>query len=244
MLTPKDPDPRRRKSGITRWQYLAVKNGTAECAFLAGKPTGTWVHYLPRSRPCRAMMTEGKLPCAYCAEGHAPSWAGYTPLYSPEYSRLFVIIKEDHYESVSELELHAQVKVSRAKDQRAPVVIRPSVFRTQPLPFAAERVKPADMMPFLVFTLWKDDALIKWAQGISSTPVPGASASVPLVSDNLVNAITRQADRTAAQAEAARRNEEFVRSLQARQTPGELVNVDQAEQLGDKPTRNGKHKPR
>lgn len=244
MISGKPPDPGRRKRAVQKWDYEAPENGKFLVGFLAGKPTGTFLHYMPRSRPCRLLMSEGKVPCPFCADGNEPSWGGYLPYYSPEYTRKFVIIKEDHYEATMELELHTQVKLSRAKDSKAPVVVRPFNFRLTPIPADPEREKSVDMLPFLLHVLWKDQALLKFHAGISSMAVPGPAGTVPLISDTLVNAITRQAERTQAQADAAKKNDEFVRSLQARQTSGELVAGDQAEQLGEKPTRNGKHKPR
>jgi len=244
MISGKPPDPRKRKSHIRKWDYEAPDNGKYLVGFIAGKPTGTWVHYCPFSKPCRLMMSEGKLTCPYCADGLEPSWAGYTPYYTPEYERKFVIIKDDLYEFAMELELHTQVKFSRAKDSKAPVIVKPFNFRLTPLPADPEREKSVDMMPFLLNILWKDLALLKLNAGISTAAVEGKPGNVSLVSPELLDAMAKQTDRTAAQADAARRNEDFIRSLQERRTAGEPATGDQAEQLGDKPTRNGKHKPR
>lgn len=159
-----------------RWVYLPLKNGATANGFLAGPVVGVWCHWMGRSRPCRRLMSDGALSCAMCADAQEPDWRGYVPFYSAEYVRMFTVITADYLESVREIPLHAQIKMARGRNKHDPVVIRPDLWRTTPLPPAADRDAAADLVPFLL-KMWKDAELIEWHLGsdapLSSGPECG-----------------------------------------------------------------------
>jgi hypothetical protein len=163
MIRSQKPAPGGRGKGVPKWDYLPVANGKYELAFMAGPPCGCWTHHLYGTKPCKRMMTEGKLRCAFCEEKYEPVWRGAVPLYDREYTRRFVWITEDYYESTCEIKLHDMVKLTRDKLEKSPVVIRAEPWRTTPIPITPAREKAADLMPFLVRILWKDQELMEHA---------------------------------------------------------------------------------
>jgi hypothetical protein len=164
MIRSQKPTPEKGCAKVWKWDYEAPENGKSTVGFLAGPPCGCWVHFTFGSKPCRRKMTKSKLVCPFCEDKWEPVWRGYVPYYDREYVRRFVVITEDYYESVNEIELHAQIRLSRDKDTHAPVVIRPDTWRTQPLPTKADRAEPVDLMPFLCRVLWKDAELTEYAE--------------------------------------------------------------------------------
>lgn len=92
---------------------------------------------------------------------------------------MFALITLDYRECVAEIPRHAQVKLSRGKNKRDPLVITPSTWRVTPLPPSAERDYDVDLRTFLLL-LWKDVELRDWcyknvpATVAASLPAPPA----------------------------------------------------------------------
>ncbi len=167
MLNPKRR-PGKKTAPIKKWDYQPIPNGTSTVGFLAGPPIPCATHYVGATKPCKREMTESAYVCPYCESGKEIEWRAYVPFYSREYIELFVLINDDYLESVEEIPLHAQIRLSRAKPQKSPIVIRMENHSTRGLPPAAKRALPVDMMPFLVHTLWKDKDIIAYSNGVKS----------------------------------------------------------------------------
>lgn len=144
-----------------KWDYTPVPNGTSTVGFLAGPPCGVYVHHAGTSKPCRRILTKSALVCPYCESQFVPVWRGYTPFYSQDYFRLFVLIPEELDEAVSEIDLHTQIRISRPRASKASVIIRAENWRTLKLPVTADRLLPVDLFPFLP-AIWRDIELAKW----------------------------------------------------------------------------------
>lgn len=154
-IRPQTPDPG-KKSGIQRWDYLPIPNGTKTQGWIAGPPTGVFVHRDGTDKPCRSKLTDGTLICPYCTIGKPVTWRGATPFYSPVYTRHWCWTTQDHKEYNDTLPHLAQIVLSRAKSKCAPVVIRAEVWRASPLPDSAERMRRMNLMDFLIGVLWDD----------------------------------------------------------------------------------------
>jgi hypothetical protein len=88
---------------------------------------------------------------------------------------MFALITLDYRECVAEIPRHAQVKLSRGKNKRDPLVITPSTWRVTPLPPSAERDYDVDLRTFLLL-LWKDAELRDWCY----KNLPATTAVTPL----------------------------------------------------------------
>lgn len=167
MIRSQDPDPQEGCNRIGRWTYLKVANGGSANGFLAGKPVGVWGHHLGGTKPCRKKMTGGRHPCPYCSEGVALVWRGYTPVFDQDYVQRFVCIPADIKKSVDEIGEHQQVRMTRAKSSKAPVILRAEQWRMHPFPKAGAPKWPVDLMPYLVKYVWKDEVLAAFCAGDS-----------------------------------------------------------------------------
>lgn len=107
-------------------------------------------------------MTASALICHHCDQRIKSAWRGYVPYYDEEYTRRFVLIAPEYLEAVTEIEHLAPIVVTRGKSKIEPVVIRPKIWRTQPIPHSTERERPVDLALFCVRVLWCDDILAAW----------------------------------------------------------------------------------
>lgn len=215
----------------TRWSYQQVEKGKSVFGWLAGPPTGVYTHHAGATKPCRRLMTNGKLTCPYCESKYVPVWRGYTPFYDTEYTRRFVLISEDYEESVSEIPHLAMIALSRGKGPRDPVVIKPNMWRTTPLPDNSERAKPVDLRLFLL-RLWKDVELQQWSLG----QTPALPRTVAEIADFHPNTATPE-NRIAGL--VALGEQIIVKDADGRRT----VNEEFVKQAKAKQNGNGKHKP-
>lgn len=157
--------------------YQPIANKASVVGFMAGKPVGVFTHYAGATKPCKRLVTGSQLVCPFCEAKHTPVWRGYVPFYDQEYTRRFVLIPEDYYESVCEIPHLAQIRLSRGKGSREPIVIAPHNWRITPIPAIPERAAEVDLIPFLP-RIWKDDELIAWVekQRAAAPPKPSTRA--------------------------------------------------------------------
>lgn len=187
----REPDPWKSRKPA-KWNYQVVQNGGRMNAFLGAYPFGVQCHFDHGSKPCLNDMTKGDLPCKYCGVDDEPEWRGYTAIYTTEYLPRFVIITDDYLESVREIPIHAQVKISRGNGAKDPVILRADLWRTLPLPPSPERNAPVDLLPSLL-RMWKIPALVKW-HADHSTParavqvVPPAEVVPPAIAERMAPA--------------------------------------------------------
>lgn len=161
MSISKDPRPGPRKNGHHHWDYLGCENGKSEVGYKAGPTCGVYVHDGRPSKPCRKEMTNGEITCPYCLTEDEPRWKGYVPIYDRDYQRRFCIISQGVRESVAEIPLHGQVRISRAKSSKASIIIRAEIWTPKALPLGDGRSAAADIEPVL-FTIWNDAVLRDW----------------------------------------------------------------------------------
>ncbi len=202
MFPLQDPGTPEGKNPATRWLYTAVKNGTGCHGFLAGQPTWVKCHFVGYSKPCRSILTSGSLPCHYCAAKEEPVWRGFTPWYDGSYVRCFSCITLDYREAISEIPLHAQIKLSRGKGTRDPLVIVPCLWRTTELPVSEDRNYSADLRGSLL-KVWKDPELVEWCQknrqrqneieAVQSDPIFFPEGTPPELANRVADARSRKA---------------------------------------------------
>lgn len=142
--------------------YQPIANGASVTGWKAGQPVGVYTHFSGGTKPCRRRMTGSALVCPFCEANQSPIWRGYVPYYDPEYVRRFVLISEDHLEACEEIGHLSQIRISRAKGSRQPVVMSACNWRVASIPPSKDREQPVDLMPFLL-KLWKDEELAKYA---------------------------------------------------------------------------------
>jgi len=167
MFSSQEPDPAPRSEDRRKWDYVSVPNGGSIVGYLAGYPFGVHTHHVGHTKPCKRRMTHSALVCPFCEGGLAPVWRGYTPIYDREYLPRYVLITQDYLESVREIPVHAQVRISRAKPEKSPPIIRPELWTPKALPLGHGRDREPDLLPSLLRT-WKDDELKRWC--LSQTP--------------------------------------------------------------------------
>lgn len=233
-ISSEEPDPG-RKEEVRRWHYESVANGQTVTGFLAGHPFGAHVHFLQRySKPCRARMSKGALPCALCSIGQ-PEWRGYVPWFSAEYRRCFTLIPAELLDAVREIEPYSQVKITREKPKKSPAIFRAQLWRTTPFPDHLRERDPVHLLPFLL-RLWKDEELLYWH--VTGRARPAAPASVGV--DMPTPPVLTPAETTARAVEIIRGN----LTWPGKDEPG----AKGPELLGDildhKPDENGKRKRR
>lgn len=141
-------------------------------------------------------MSKGALPCPFCDTGRAPEYKAYVPFYSAQYIAQFVIIPYEYVESVREIALHAQIKVSRHKNPKSPCVVKEELWTPKKLPLTDSREGKVNLMSFLVLRLWKDDELKQYAINISSqkteTKLEEKSAGSKLLREQVANQMFAQ----------------------------------------------------
>jgi len=180
MFPLQNPEPSRGQNLAGEWSYQKVDSGTSLTGFFAGQPTWVPCHWVGTSKPCRSVLTCGALPCLDCRPGKAVEWRGYLPFYDPSYLRKFILIPLNLRESVAEIPLHAQIKISRSKAKKSAAIVSASNWRVTPLPESKDRAHAVDLRAFLL-VVWKDAELSDWSWSHVSdgAPIALASASPP-----------------------------------------------------------------
>jgi len=118
---------------------------------------GTWVHNTPISKPCYWDMTDENLECPRCRLFGIAKWQGYLPLYGDDGKPLFTTIALHHRPQVLQLLLHQSVTVRKGNDKYDTVVVEPVKPLDYYQPGDSDRRRSADLLPFLIFTLWKQE---------------------------------------------------------------------------------------
>lgn len=181
MLEPVEPSGPRKKEILGKWDYLAIPNGTTAVGYLAGYPVCCKTHHNNGTKACRKWMSKHTLQCVYCNDGHEPEDKAYVPFWSREYLGQFVLIPYAYVESVREIKLHSQIKLSRHKNPKSPVIIREELWSAKSMPVNDTRREPADLMPVLVRRIWKDKELERYADSVVAQ-ITANSAIPPVVS--------------------------------------------------------------
>ncbi len=146
-----------------KWDRNPVPCKSVSNGWICGKPFGVVIHFVKgQSTPCLQEACDNEVFCPHCHNGIAQDWRGYTPYYDEQYVPKFVMITLPYNESVSELEHLTPIQITRGAVHTDPIIVRHKVWRTTPIPHSAERANPVDLGEFLVWTLFRVEAQMKW----------------------------------------------------------------------------------
>lgn len=218
----------------SNWSVDRVEGGSKRTVYKAGECFGVYVHPWP-SKPCVRLYTGGQLECPGCAARKAVGWVGYCPCYLETTGKgAVIIIHEDMKETWDKMgSLHAAV-VSRGTNKHDTVSVSPIRPARRLETRRPERQRPADIVPWLLGTLWGLKEYAEWCEHNDAT-LPDPDEVVR------INANAARRDEEIATGDPGHAALERLRAAAAARPQGS----DGPLSLGDVlpvPTRNGKHK--
>lgn len=176
MATGKRPDPRRRMCRHPHSTAFKIPAGTKDSGYKAGEVYGCYTHRTFAAQACSMNITDGAIPCKYCAVNTPSVWTGYLPVWDCDFTLRHAVFNENYLESVDAIPFHGQVVLSRGKDPKNPLIIReaPSTFRA--LPNKAPWKHEVCMLA-VCLTLWQNPELTRWVE--ANQPLALASCAPP-----------------------------------------------------------------
>lgn len=168
------------------WSCVEIPPGTHLDAVLIGKPFGVWCHCLGSTRPCRARMTKGELPCPLDKDGKGckPRLYAYCPMRTSERERVVVRVTSRVYTILAQpCMVGGKVRIERTRGPRGRlrVVDMPSE-QIAALGWWGGRVD-VDIHDYLL-RLWADYKLIRWAKGTLENAQPVLPMTTPVATGN------------------------------------------------------------
>ena len=149
--------------------------------YKAGKLFGCYCHYIGRSVPCYADITDEAMSCPFCTLRPRVDWLGYCPMWMDTGRPVFVIVRADQKERWEKIPFKGAVRVRRGKEYHAPIILDPlpkvEKYQTERI----DRLNPVDILPSL-FTLWKCPDLAEEFQrqrGVTLPPPKLPTGDVP-----------------------------------------------------------------
>src|SRR5262245_53710695 len=95
--------PLRIRPPHLRWRVVPVPAGDSIHGWLAGPQVTVDVHWENgASKPCRCLLTKGKLACVCQSEPRSVRTIGYVPIITPEKEQLVIIVSATVAAQVSE----------------------------------------------------------------------------------------------------------------------------------------------
>lgn len=167
MFGSKEPGKEKKRA---TWSIPKWKDGGTFYGWIAGRMVGVYVHFVKASKPCYWEITDEKLECPYCRIMPVPDWRGYLPLYDESGTPMCVQIHPDMRPQIAELLLHAAVKVTKGKGKYDKVIVKADGWSGRYRPGNSGRHIGADVRPWLIHTLWKEQPLIDYFK--EHTPAP------------------------------------------------------------------------
>lgn len=168
-----------------RWRYHKIERGTCLKGWVIGRMIIAVVHWSdPHSRPCRAAMTGGRLPCK-CREEKLPTRKiGYVPVFTQSKERVVVIVSNTVCSRVEKLDHGAPTQFKRSTIPCTPVAVEewPSYEVNNEQTKRIKTWGPADIQSWLLH-LWQDDVLTGYFAALRS-----ASEHASTVVENQTNA--------------------------------------------------------
>lgn len=146
-----------------RWKYHKLPANTVYTCTVAGECVWCMVHWGGASKPCRADISGGKLPCPACGKLEAKRWVGYLPTFSDRGERLVVILSAGLSDHATSLCAGQKLQLIRGDVARRQLTIR-HVLRNEAESAENRKVKkeaPKDIRPWLLH-LWKDGELVEF----------------------------------------------------------------------------------
>lgn len=167
--------PPRRGDKVPSWDWLRLDPGKSWQGWSAGPMVMVYVHHRGGSRPCRKVMTNGKLSCTGCADKLDLVWRGYLPLWDDAGGRWLCIIGERYYDLACDITFLSRVKVTKLFARGCPIRAEAVPISGPLQPSCIARRGPASIKPFLL-RIWKDAELSAW---VRSHPVEDPAPAQP-----------------------------------------------------------------
>jgi hypothetical protein len=132
------------------WKCIPVSKIQELLCILAGKPVAAPTHWLGASKPCRRLMSEGKLPCNGCQNGCRLRWTGYIPIFTRAGERFVIVTSEEAVRHLSDTLPGTGLKLHWLPERKKLSI---TIVASGPA-----RFPPVDIRGFLL-TLWGDKEL-------------------------------------------------------------------------------------
>jgi len=150
-----------------QWTTITLKPGENFKAVLIGPIRRMGCHWdeaQEASKPCRALLTEGKLKC-YCADSHQRVTVRvYVPVMMKDGEQKVVLISATAYKRIESAAVGTVLMFKR----KGVLESRTYVYPTKDSEMSEDLVKkaralgPQQISDYLVHVLWQDQTYIKW----------------------------------------------------------------------------------
>lgn len=164
MILPQAAPGEGAKRDREHFSHWSIGGGEKHTAYVAGKAQWFCAHPSDRgTKPCLHWMTQGELPCRYCALHKVPAEIGYVPVWRQvDWRPLLVIVYDTEREWIEKLLLHDRVTIGRETELGARLWVRRCLdqeprFNTT----MAHRMVAQDITRSLL-VLWKLPELTAW----------------------------------------------------------------------------------
>lgn len=164
-----------------RWSYQQVEREKSHDARWIGPVHGLQTHHATYTRPCRADLTGGVLPCDLCAAKMPKRWRGYAPAVLFNAKQVVFLIGIDTGHALGLIARGTAVTWWRGAGETAPLNIKPYVGMAAKIQSAAflpggHWAAGVDLWPWLCH-LWQDTELATLLERTADAPAkrPGLS---------------------------------------------------------------------
>lgn len=157
-----DNAPLRTRPAHLRWRVVPVPAGEVVCGWLCGPQVTVDVHWEGgASKPCRHLLTKGKVLCSCETEPRSVRTIGYVPIYTPEREQLVIIVSATVAEAMADFPFGHPIEFIRSRKSRTPLRVKSSAdgrFNKSSTEAFMRNQKPRDIKRYLVH-LWQDPLL-------------------------------------------------------------------------------------
>jgi len=155
--------PLRVRPPHLRWRVVPVPPGETLAGWLAGPQVTVDVHWdNGASKPCRKLITRGRLLCSCDKEPRSVRTIGYVPIITPEREQLVIIVSATVAASVESFLFGVPIQFMRSKRAKTPLRVRAAdaghFNKASTEAFMSS--KPRDIKPYLLH-LWGDEVLCR-----------------------------------------------------------------------------------
>jgi hypothetical protein len=169
-----------------RWRVVPVPAGESLKGWYCGPIRTVRVHWKDgASRPCRSLLTDGRVRC-YCEEEpHTLRTVGYVPLITREREQLVIVVSATVAQSMK-LYAHATpLEFSRSRRAKTPLRVKQCLAEELGTTATSLQLlnKPRDIRPYLVH-LWQDSALINHFAQVGAEQLPQVNPAVLAIASN------------------------------------------------------------
>lgn len=177
--------PGGKRDQFCNWK---VAGGERHIAYVAGFTKWVIAHPSDRgTKPCLHWMTQGELPCKFCAANKCPCELGYVPLYRGIDARpMLAIVYSAERGTIDALELFDRVTVGREREKGAQIWIRRTMEQEPKWTTTLPHRKCAASPDASLLVLWGMPELVAWLQqtagsdnAVSPAPAPAPAPALP-----------------------------------------------------------------